>query len=114
MATTARQVARVTTARPVKKLQKPRPLKAQTIAKHAAVDNSMGVFEEIMTLADNVANNLANGNIDRSLQSNIISLNNMLKSYGENLEVIYKGGTIICLLRKQGIILFIYLLLQIN
>ncbi|KAL0273542.1 UNVERIFIED_CONTAM: hypothetical protein PYX00_006173 [Menopon gallinae] len=90
MATTARQVARVTTARPVKKLQKPRPLKAQTMAKHATIDTSMGVFEEIMTLADNVANSLANGNIDRSLQFNIISLNNMLKSYGENLEVIYK------------------------
>lgn len=92
MSSGTRQLARVI-SRPIKKLQKPRPLKSPNPSRHSTVDtNNLNAFDEIMVLAETVASNISNGIFDRSLQSNIVSLSELLKNYGQNLEVIYKGN----------------------
>lgn len=89
MSASAQNISRMT--RPAEKLKKPRPLKIQNQNRHSTIDARLGTLEEIMFLAETVGNNLVNGNYDRSLQTNIISLNSMLKSYGSKLEAVYKG-----------------------
>lgn len=45
-----------------------------------------------MALADSVCQHITNGNCDRSLQGNVLTLSASLKLYGQQLETIYKGG----------------------
>ncbi|XP_034233990.1 eukaryotic translation initiation factor 4E-binding protein Mextli isoform X1 [Thrips palmi] len=84
--------ARVNT-RSVKKLEKPRPLKLNTSqSRHAENRLSMGgvSVDEVMALADTVCQHILNGNCDRALQSNVVTLSSSLKLYGQQLETIYK------------------------
>ncbi|XP_026275251.1 eukaryotic translation initiation factor 4E-binding protein Mextli isoform X2 [Frankliniella occidentalis] len=84
--------ARVNT-RSVKKLEKPRPLKLSTsLTRHPENRLSSGGIsvDEVMTLADLVCQHIINGNCDRSLQSNVLTLSSSLKLYGQQLETIYK------------------------
>lgn len=84
--------ARVNT-RSVKKLEKPRPLKLNTSqSRHAENRLSMGGIsvDEVMALADTVCQHILNGNSDRALQSNVVTLSASLKLYGQQLETIYK------------------------
>ncbi|KAK3930794.1 Eukaryotic translation initiation factor 4E-binding protein Mextli [Frankliniella fusca] len=84
--------ARVNT-RSVKKLEKPRPLKLSTSQiRHSENRLSSGGIsvDEVMTLADLVCQHIINGNCDRSLQSNVLTLSSSLKLYGQQLETIYK------------------------
>lgn len=47
--------------------------------------------DEVMALADSVCQHITNGNCDRSLQSNVLTLSSSLKLYGQQLEAVYKG-----------------------
>ena len=58
-----------------------------------------------MALADTVCQHILNGNSDRALQSNVVTLSASLKLYGQQLETIYKGNLLGCTVKLQFYVL---------
>ncbi|XP_071441053.1 eukaryotic translation initiation factor 4E-binding protein Mextli isoform X2 [Hetaerina americana] len=86
-----KSMARLT--KTTRNLEKPRPLKLSNINRHSTFDGSsvrLNSVEEIMHLIDIVAASISNGNIDSTMQSNVMNMCNNLKAYGQQLETIYK------------------------